>query len=1024
MRVSPKTNRLFCILLILAASVTMHATAASVLPFYESVPSTYVENGNIGAVPMATIWDFGNSVSSSSGRTTAAAALAYPGLITEDITVSRGMRSNPTGTGTKDRGASLTLTAGQTVYASFLLNVQSNYPGTTPFFGFSTSSTGTSVSKNGAAVFVDAINRLHISKNSGTAAAATTYSLTTNTTHFVVLRYKFNTGSTNDDSVDLWIDPTSFGNDNTVPAPSISTTANIDVSALGSIAYFQTAPIGLLYLDEIRVATNWAGVTPPTNSPGQTFAVTGGGLICSGGSIPVGLTGSELGVDYWLFTNGVYTTTTMPGTGSAISFGAQTNTALYTVLASNTVSGFPGWMSGGASVTFLNGAAIATQPTPAIAVSGSVVAFTVGATGDGLVYNWRRNGTNLIDGGNISGSTTSNLVIFPVGASDVATSLNGYDVVVTNICGNIVTSARVSLALDSAANLTWSGDGISNLWDAGISTNWNVNTAVFNFGDNVTFDDSSVNTTVTLNNSYLSIGKALVNATADHTLGGSGSIVGPGSLAKSGTGTVTISTVNSFTGGTVISNGVIALGSNGANSSGANSGLGVTNTSVTFYGGRLNLFGYNGSTSPNYNTFRNPLIVPTGQTGTLGMFSRGPLNTGANSGLASSLTGGGTLNLVVNYLRDNLDGDWSAFTGVINVTAKPSGNGDEMRINNSFGYSNAAIVLNDGVLMDRVTTANSTNDIGELSGTSLAVVGLGNTSAANPTWRVGWRNTTATFAGTINDDGITSIIKVGSGKWILTGANGYSGSTIVSNGVLALGDGVTDGSINNSTQIVLNAGTILDLSGLSSQTISLSSLQTLQGSGTVVGSLDTSLGGNVNPGLPTGILTVTNTATLGGTTTMSVKSGAASRLTATNIVYGGTLVVQLVGGNLHVNDTFDLFDWSGSLTGTFSSTVLPANYYSWDTSQLSVNGTIRVTAVTLPRITSFTLDLAGNLAVNGTNGAAGMDYSILSSTNLTAPLSSWTTVGTGTFLGDGTFNFNALIDRTPPHTFFILATQP
>ena len=77
---------------------------------------------------------------------------------------------------------------------------------------------------------------------------------------------------------------------------------------------------------------------------------------------------------------------------------------------------------------------------------------------------------------------------------------------------------------------------------------------------------------------------------------------------------------------------------------------------------------------------------------------------------------------VVNYVRDNLDGDWSAFAGTINVSPKPSGSGDEMRINNAFGYANAAIFLNDNVVMNRVTTSNSIVDIGEL-GAPPAIVG-------------------------------------------------------------------------------------------------------------------------------------------------------------------------------------------------------------------------------------------------------------------------------------------------------------
>jgi hypothetical protein len=68
--------------------------------------------------------------------------------------------------------------------------------------------------------------------------------------------------------------------------------------------------------------------------------------------------------------------------------------------------------------------AITVQPVaPAAPVCpGFNVTFTVGATGAGLTYQWRRNGVNLVDGGQInlstiSGATTNTLTITNVGAA-------------------------------------------------------------------------------------------------------------------------------------------------------------------------------------------------------------------------------------------------------------------------------------------------------------------------------------------------------------------------------------------------------------------------------------------------------------------------------------------------------------------------------------------------------------------------------------------------------------------------------
>ncbi|WP_206019729.1 T9SS type A sorting domain-containing protein [Runella sp. SP2] len=66
-----------------------------------------------------------------------------------------------------------------------------------------------------------------------------------------------------------------------------------------------------------------------------TFAVTGGGSYCSGGTgVSVGLSGSESGVSYQLKKGGANVGSAVAGTGSALSFGLQTGGGTYTVEAS------------------------------------------------------------------------------------------------------------------------------------------------------------------------------------------------------------------------------------------------------------------------------------------------------------------------------------------------------------------------------------------------------------------------------------------------------------------------------------------------------------------------------------------------------------------------------------------------------------------------------------------------------------------------------------------------------------------
>lgn len=67
------------------------------------------------------------------------------------------------------------------------------------------------------------------------------------------------------------------------------------------------------------------------------FSVTGGGSYCVGGQgLFIGLSGSQPGVNYQLKYNGANIGTSLPGTGSALTFGLQTGVGTYTVEALNT----------------------------------------------------------------------------------------------------------------------------------------------------------------------------------------------------------------------------------------------------------------------------------------------------------------------------------------------------------------------------------------------------------------------------------------------------------------------------------------------------------------------------------------------------------------------------------------------------------------------------------------------------------------------------------------------------------------
>lgn len=88
---------------------------------------------------------------------------------------------------------------------------------------------------------------------------------------------------------------------------------------------------------------------------------------------------------------------------------------------------------------------ITNQPAATTVSPGSTAIFTVGVSNTtGVAYQWQKNGTDLPNGGNISGATSATLSIADAAATDVGR----YRVVVTNTAGTTY-SAAVPLALQS-----------------------------------------------------------------------------------------------------------------------------------------------------------------------------------------------------------------------------------------------------------------------------------------------------------------------------------------------------------------------------------------------------------------------------------------------------------------------------------------------------------------------------------------------------------------------------------------------
>jgi Immunoglobulin domain/Immunoglobulin I-set domain len=90
---------------------------------------------------------------------------------------------------------------------------------------------------------------------------------------------------------------------------------------------------------------------------------------------------------------------------------------------------------------------ITSQPANRAVLEGQTATFSVAATGElPLSYQWRLNGFNLTDGGNISGSQTANLTVSNVSYANTG----NYSVLVTNLAG-ATTSSNAALTITPSA---------------------------------------------------------------------------------------------------------------------------------------------------------------------------------------------------------------------------------------------------------------------------------------------------------------------------------------------------------------------------------------------------------------------------------------------------------------------------------------------------------------------------------------------------------------------------------------------
>jgi hypothetical protein len=280
-------------------------------------------------------------------------------------------------------------------------------------------------------------------------------------------------------------------------------------------------------------------------------------------------------------------------------------------------------------------------------------------------------------------------------------------------------------------------------------------------------------------------------------------------------------------------------------------------------------------------------------------------------------------------------------------------------------------------------------------------------------------------------------------QMVLSASNTYTGPTIIGGGLTNILTG--NGSISHSSLIFFGGNNPtsvhMDVSGRPDQTLTLANGQTLGGIGAVNGSLVVGAGATLAPagtnttiGITTGAnatgtIAATNAVTLNGTTVIKLNgSGVNDQIQAgAGITYGGTLnLVNVSGSPLAAGNSFQIAN-AASYLGSFANITpaTPGAGLAWDISQLNSFGFINVVSTTSsqPVINSIVLS-GGNLILSGTNGTAGGNYSVLTTTNVATPLTNWTALVTNSFNGSGAFSVTNPISGGTPQQFYLIKLLP
>ncbi len=545
-----------------------------------------------------------------------------------------------------------------------------------------------------------------------------------------------------------------------LPAPWSPVTTNVPVYSTASAYRIAVSQAGALPRDQIDDL-----VISQVKTLGSGTTGTGAGTVGPDGGLYTSQTQTGLGNNGYGTINGGIPATDSDLDGMpdywelAVGLSPTSNDAM-TIATDGyaNIEHYLNWLAGPHAVTVTN-----------TSVDVDLWQYTSGFTNASPVYSVFNASNSVVT------LTNSHLAHFTPNANYFGLASFQFGVSASDGTGytNTVTVAIVpqSLAQTQPSYLTWRGDGVTNLWAVGSGTNWfdGTNLVTFNAGDTVTFDDTGSNTPAINLSGALSAGIVYVLAEQDYTFGGSGMLAGTTALFKTGSGQLNLNTTNTYSGGTLINEGVVQVG-DGVNFSGSIVGNitnndtlifnnpGTVSSSASISGsGTLTKSGSGTLTLSGTQTYTNLTTVNAGSlqfSGTLphsDITNNGSLifNPSSAQIYTNNLSGAGSLTvssstlLTLSNANTYTGGTTNSSGGLFLVNSSAAGSGPVVYTGGYVFIGNNAVITNDFSVPSSTSDlmmAGTNNNTGTWAGN---IVNLG----SGAQWRPGSDGGTLIFTG-------------------------------------------------------------------------------------------------------------------------------------------------------------------------------------------------------------------------------------------------------------------------------------